>query len=420
MSKETKLSPIAVWALAAGGMVGGGIYTVLGVVIAVAGQWSWLAFLIIGILAVTSAYSYVFLTNTFNTQGGAFAFLEEVRDKQMAGNISWLLILGYVFTISVYAFAFGHYLAFAFHGEGLLIRILAALIVLILIGLNLAGAGKLTKVEITIVSINLLALLALSIYGLSQWDTTQLVAGISPKPVYSSLVGGAAIFMAYEGFQLLTYEYDKIKNAQKNFMPVLIIAVIFVVVLYIIVALGATMLGGAVSMVNFKEIALSIAAGKAFGQTGVILMTIAAGFATAAAINSTLYSTANLSKNIADMGELPKWFDKTNKNNVPGRSIVVLGTLAGVLSVMGSLSSLVEGASLIFLCTFGIVNWLAYRESKSNRWIPVLGILFSIVIAIALAFRLAVSKPYISGFMLILILLIILGRPMLLRKTKKK
>jgi len=59
-----KLHPISVWALAAGGMVGGGIYTVLGVVIAVSAQWAWLVFLVIGILAVTAAYSYVFLSPT--------------------------------------------------------------------------------------------------------------------------------------------------------------------------------------------------------------------------------------------------------------------------------------------------------------------------------------------------------------------
>lgn len=416
---KDQLSPIAVWALAAGGMVGGGIYTVLGVVIAVAGEWSWLSFLIIGILAITSAYSYVFLANMFNENGGAFAFLEKVKDKNLAGNISWLLILGYVFTISVYAFAFGHYVSFAFYGGPVTIRVLAALIVVALIGLNLAGVGKLTKVEIAIVSVNLLALLALSVYGLAHWDVTQLTAGIEPKPIYSSLVGGAAIFMAYEGFQLLTYEYDKIRNPRKNFMAVLISAVVFVVLLYIVVAVGATMLGGAIAMIEYKEIALSIAAGNALGNTGVILMTVAAGFATAAAINSTLYSTANLSKNIAKNKELPAWFTKTNSNDVPARSIIILGGFAGLLAVIGSLSSLVEGASLIFLCTFGIVNWIAYRESKTKQWIPALGVGIAIIIALALIFRLAISKPVILGAMVIVILLIVLGRPFLLRKTKK-
>ena len=419
MSKKTsKLGPISVWALAAGGMVGGGIYTVLGVVLAISAQWTWLAFLFTGLLAITSAYSYVFLANKFNEGGGAFAFLEEVGDETIAGSLSWLLIIGYVLTISVYAYAFGHYVSFAFHGGPLIIRLLAAGIVTVLILLNLAGVGKLTKVEITIVSVNLLVLLALGVYGLTQWDSTQLIAGVEPRPLWSGFLGGAVIFMAYEGFQLLSYEYDRIKNVQKTFMPVLLSAVIFVVILYIIVSLGATMLGGAASLISFKEIALSVAAQKALGSTGVIIMTVAAGFATAAAINSTLFSTANLSKNIAKKNELPAWFDHTNSNNVPDRSIILLGSLAGILAILGSLSSLVEAASLVFLCTFGIVNWLAYRESEKRKWLPAVGIGIAIINAVGLMFRLVISKPVALGALVMVVLLIVLGRPFLLNTSK--
>lgn len=417
---SSKLKPISVWALAAGGMVGGGIYTVLGVVIAVSAQWSWLAFILTGLIAIPSAYSYVFLTNKFHEEGGAFVFLEKVNDKKMAGNLSWLLIIGYILTISVYAYAFGHYLSFAFHGNPLLMRLLAAGLVIGLILLNLAGVGKLTNVEIIIVSVNLLVLLALGIYGIMNWDVSQLTAGISPRPAWSSLFGGAAIFMAYEGFQLLTYEYDKIKDPEKSFMPTLMSAVIFVVLLYAVVALGATMLGGAISLISFKEIALSIAAESAFGKTGLIVMTIAAGFATAAAINSTLFSTANLAKRIASQNELPSWFNHTNENEVPDRSIIIIGVLTGMLAIIGSLSSLVEAASLAFLFTFGIVNWIAYRESEKRKWIPVVGLILGIIVGLALIFRLIISKPIALGGILGIVLLIILGRPYLLRKRENK
>ena len=416
---SNKLNPVSVWALAAGGMVGGGIYTVLGVVIAVAAQWSWLAFAYVGILALTSTYSYVFLSNKFAESGGAFAFLEKTVAQGVAGSLAWMLILGYVLTISVYAYVFGHYLSFAFHGNPLIIRVLAAGIVVALIGLNLAGVGKMTKVEITIVSANLLLLLALGVYGLGQWDSTKLVAGIEPRPIWSSLFGGAAIFMAYEGFQLLSYEYDKIRDAQKYFMPVLVSATGFVVALYIVVTLGACFLGGATSLVDFKEIALSIAAKKAFGTLGVVVITIAACFATAAAINSTLFSTAQLSKRIANDNELPQWFRHTNSNDIPDRSIVLLGVLAGLLAVIGSLSSLVEAASLVFITTFGIVNWLCFKESGSKKWIPCIGLFIAMTTALSLLLRLAISKPVPLAGLVLLIVLILLGRPQLLQHTGK-
>ena len=91
--KEGKLGFVATWALAAGGMVGGGIYTALGVVIAVAAQWAWLSFAIAGVIAITTAYSYVFLANRFEQGGGAFEFLREIDQEGIAGSLSWLLIV---------------------------------------------------------------------------------------------------------------------------------------------------------------------------------------------------------------------------------------------------------------------------------------------------------------------------------------
>lgn len=408
---SNKLKPTAVWALAAGGMVGGGIYTVLGVVLAVSAQWSWLSFAFVGILAVCSAYSYVFLSNKFSDSGGAFAFLREVNDDKLAGSLSWMLILGYILTISVYAYAFGHYVSFLFNGNTWLVRGLALGILTLLISLNLLGVGKMTKVEIAIVSVNLLALLGLGIYGLTIWDTTQLTAGIEPSPFYRSMFGGAAIFMAYEGFQLLSYEYDKIENPKKHFMPVLVSAAIFVVFCYIIVALGATYISGASTLIKFKEVALSIAAQNSFGFTGLLIMTISAAFATSAAINSTLFSTAQLSKRISKKGELPKWFKHTNSNDIPDRAVILIGSIAGFLAILGSLSDLVEAASLIFILTFGIVNWLCYKEGDAKKWIPLLGLVIAAITLLALLIRVAISKPYALVGILLIIAFIHLIRP---------
>ena len=52
----------ATWSMAVGGMVGGGIFSVLGVIIQSAGQWAWLSFFIAGIIALISAHSYTQLT----------------------------------------------------------------------------------------------------------------------------------------------------------------------------------------------------------------------------------------------------------------------------------------------------------------------------------------------------------------------
>ncbi len=361
------LGPVKVWALSAGGMVGGGIYIALGVVISLSVQWAWLSFLISGLVAAVTAYSYAKLSSKYKKSGGAFEFLEEIGKKGIAGGLSWLLILGYILTIALYIYAFGHYVAFAFNAGDLTIRILAISIGVGLVGLNLLGLGKMTSVEVVIVSTNLLVLLALAVYGLFHWNTLQLSTGMEPRSGWSSLVGAASIFVSYEGFQLLTYEYGKIKNADKTFTPILTSAAIFVVFTYILVALGAPMLAGALKIVEYKQVALSVAANHAWGFTGLVLLTIAAGFATAAAINSTLFSTGELIYRVAKDDELPRWFQHRNGSDVPARGIVAVGIIATLIAITGGLSSIVEAASLVFLSTFFVVNLIAARKTNINK-----------------------------------------------------
>jgi amino acid transporter len=59
MTKENKkMSFNATWSMAVGGMVGGGIFSVLGVIISIAGQWTWLSFVLAGLIALISTFSF--------------------------------------------------------------------------------------------------------------------------------------------------------------------------------------------------------------------------------------------------------------------------------------------------------------------------------------------------------------------------
>lgn len=413
-----ELNSASVWSLTTGGMVGGGIYTALGVVVAVSLQWSWLSFLIAGIIAITSAYSYVQLANKFEESGGAFKYLREINLTGIAGSLSWLLIIGYVLTIALYAFAFGHYISFAFDKGVWLTRILAIGIVAAIIGLNLMGAGKLAIVEIVIVWSNLIALLVLAVFGLFHWDTVQLMAGAEPRSIWSAPIGAAAIFVSYEGFQLLTYEYDEIQNPKKTLAPSVLSGVAVVILIYMVVAVGAVMLAGALTVIDEKQVALAIAAQEGLGTYGLVMIVVAAGFATAAAINSTLFSTAKLADRVAEDGELPIFFEHTNSNGIPDRAVILIGILAAILAVTGSLSTLVEAASLVFLFTFGTVNFIAKDHIDRHRWIPWLGIIIGGLTMLILLVRLSFIAPVALATLAFFVLIIIFVRPYILKKMQ--
>lgn len=407
----------ATWSMAVGGMVGGGIFATLGVVISVAGSWAWLSFLIAGVIALSGGYSYVRLAEHFGEGGGAFTFLREIDAEGFAGGLSWILIVGYVLTNAVYAFTFGEYVG---HVTGLgawFPRVAAVFVLSAFIALNLRGAGEAGGIEIFLVWIKLLILLGLAGWGIYEWRPDLLSSGVPESSAGSALLGAATVFMAYEGFQLLAYDYAEIERPQKILPSAVLSAIVVVIVVYIAVTVGTAMLVGAESIVRQQEVALSIAGREVLGTTGVVIVTIGAAFSTGSAINSTLFATARLTRAVAEDGELPAVFDERNSRDVPGRAVLILGAAAALLAVVGSLSSLVEAASLAFLFTFCVVSVIAFRERAGSRLITAFAAVSSGGAIIALVVRLVRESPLSLLFLTGLVLIAAFVRPVILRKV---
>ena len=415
---ETKLGFMGAWSMAVGGMIGGGIFSTLGVVVGIAGPWAWLSFAAAGLVALAAGYSYVKLAIYYDEGGGAFTFLREINAKGFAGSLSWVLIVGYVLTNAVYAFTFGQYLG---HVVGLgpwFPRAAAVGIMALFIALNFRGVGEAGGVEIFLVWFKLVVLIGLAGWGLALWQPAKLSQGVPQAGIGAASFGAASIFMAYEGFQLLTYDYEDIETPQKTLPRAVLTAIVVVIIVYILVALGTTMLIGADQVVQHQEVALAIAGQQAFGTVGLVVVTIAAAFSTGSAINSTLFATARLTHRVAEDGELPEALEHHNQAGIPDRAVIALGTAAALLAVVGSLATLVEAASLAFLFTFSVVCGLAFRQRAGSRIITGLGALATLAAAIALITRLIQNDPLALFFLGLLLLIAVFGRPYLLRHVK--
>ena len=145
-SRSGKLGFIEVVAMGVGGMVSGGIYAVLGVAMQQAGNAVPLSYLIAGIITLLTAYSYLKLTLHFGEHGGVFSFVEHIVDNPtIAAYVGWVLIVGYVGVMAMYAFAFGAYTLTAARAIAgielpqLLRPIISTVIVAAFVGLNLRG-----------------------------------------------------------------------------------------------------------------------------------------------------------------------------------------------------------------------------------------------------------------------------------------
>src|SRR5438105_14995733 len=107
-----RIGLVAAVSIGIGGMIGAGIFSILGVVAHAAGSAMWLAFMLGGIVALLSTYSYAKLGAAFPSAGGAVHFLVKgFGDGVLAGGLNLFMWVGYIISLALYATAFGGYAA---------------------------------------------------------------------------------------------------------------------------------------------------------------------------------------------------------------------------------------------------------------------------------------------------------------------
>lgn len=101
--------------------------------------------------------------------------------------------------------------------------------------------------------------------GLVRWAPERITSSTVPGSFSAALVGGAVVFMAFEGFQLLAYDYDDIENPERTAPRAMFTAIIAVILVYIVVAIGAVMLVGSEAIIKHEEVALASAGQEVAG-----------------------------------------------------------------------------------------------------------------------------------------------------------
>src|SRR5215212_3120342 len=166
---RAQISVTAAVSIGIGGMVGAGIFSILGVVAQAAGSAMWLAFVIGGVVALLSTYSYAKLGATFPSAGGAVHFLvKSFGDGVLSGGLNLFMWAGYIISLALYATAFGGYAATFVTPtpSPLLLKSLAVVVVVLLTVVNALGAKFMGRSETVIVMIKVAILVLFAAVGL--------------------------------------------------------------------------------------------------------------------------------------------------------------------------------------------------------------------------------------------------------------
>ena len=366
--KAEKLDLKELIAMAVGGMVGGGIFSVLGLSVGLAGHAAPIAFLIGGIIAILTGYSYSKLGLQFRSDGGSFTYMEKsVKNQNLAAIGGWLLLVGYIGTLALYSYTFGVYgTAMAGHSQysSAVQHFLASFVILLFLGINLYGikAAGHTEVLIVITKVVILALFAgIGIFFVKE----NYILPVFNKGASGLFMGAALIFVAYEGFELIPNAVNEMKDPERNLPKSIMISIIITIVIYLLVSFVAVGNLTPDKIAQYKEYALAEAAKPFLGKTGFVLISLGALLSTASAINATLFGTARLGMVMAQDKDLPKIFSfKERTKNVPWVSLTIISILTLIFVNIADLTLISSFASSTFLLIFIFINFSAIKLHK--------------------------------------------------------
>ena len=375
-----------------GGMVGGGIFAVLGLAVALAKGGTPISFLIAGLIAFITSYSYVKLSLKYPDRGGTVKFVNQGFGIGIfSGGVNNLLWLSYIIMLALYASAFGSYAPNLFEltsDKVIDSHIYASAIILIATAINyysIAVVGKIESYAVIIKLIILVAFVGFGLYGLFGNPHLEQLSPEHWESPFKLLTAGMVIFVAYEGFELIANAAPDIENPKINIPRAYYWSVVFVVILYVIIAIIT------VGSLDFSEIAtaqdyvLAEAAKPVLGKIGFTIITIAALISTFSAINASLYGGSRVNYEIALKDELPKEFTRKLWNQPIGLMVTAIATLVLVNTL--NLESISTAGSVGFLLIFAVVNYTGFKLSKEiggKKSIPLIGSIFCFIAMIAL------------------------------------
>jgi amino acid transporter len=408
-------------AIAIGGMVGGGIFTILGISISMVGALAPFAIALGGVVAWFAAYSYVQLGVYYKDEGATYAFFKRTYpDSHMAASfIGWYTIFGYISTLALYAYTFSSYAisGFEFADSEVVRKVVAIGIIWLFVFINLWSVKGMGKIEDIMVYAKLfiLFIISVSLIYFTKTDmhtfSNMMIKDFEATPIVSILIVSSVTFVAYEGFQLVINAVNEVEEPDTNIPKAIYFAIILVALIYFIIALSSVMAIPVEELVKNKEYALASGAEDIMGNLGRNLVILGAILATSSAINGTLFGSSRQMARIADDGYMPPIISQRD-GTIPKTAITAMAAIASLLIAIGGLRLILEFGSITFLLVsllMAVANFKIRKLTHSRTWITLLSIAGLFMGTVAILYYELKTNPEQLLFIMMFYMVLTLG-----------
>lgn len=360
-------------------ILGAGIYVLIGDVAGIAGNAMWISFLLAAIIATFTGLSYAELTSVFPKSAAEYVFVKNAFGSSLFAFVTgWLIIFVAIVSAAAVAIGFSGYLASfvpGFHPTVSAILLVVALSAINFIGIRQSAWMNtiFTLVELTGLAIIIGA--GLFIGSPAGENYYEMPPRITSGPLAVGAILGAAglVFFAYFGFENLANIAEETRNPRKAIPVALVASIVITTAIYVLVAASA------IALVGWDELSstdapLALAAEKAFGRGGTVLMSSIALFATTNTVLALLVAGSRIVFGMASDRALPASLSKVHsKTQTPIWAIlaVMVGSIGIVAVSSGRIDAVASVAVFGIFIVYAFVNLsliqLRYRKPGIER-----------------------------------------------------
>ncbi|MDC3246000.1 amino acid permease [Flavobacteriaceae bacterium] len=357
-------------AVSIGGMLSG-IFVLPGLAVGITGSSVWLAFLVAALCILPAVLSKSELATSMPKSGGTYVYIERAFGP-LFGTISglglWLsLLLKSAFSLV----GLSAYLYVLIEVDSSLTKSIALFSLLLILLLNIFGVKKVEKTQLLIVSISVLSLVGLIIFGFGSFDSALT------EPVFSKESSGfisavAFLYISYAGVTKVAAVAGEIKNPEVNLPKTMLISLFLITVVYVLVAIvlvgnveASLLVNDIKPIYTLSQTLGGDAFGYAAGIVGVLTLLSMA--------NSGVLASSRFPFAMARDKMLPDFLGSVSaKFMTPVYSIVVTAFMIGLAIIYLDVEKIAKLASAFKVLMFISVNLavIVLRETNAQWYNP--------------------------------------------------
>lgn len=293
-----------------------------------------------GVISLIGAFCYAELTATYPHTGGDYHYLSRAYGRPLSFLFVWSRVtVIQTGSVALLSFVFGDYASQLLLLGEYSPSIYAALLVVVLTGLNVLGVRQGTRTQNYLTVIEVFSLLLIIIAGLFLVDSP--AAASQSAPVQSSIgsIGLAMVFvlLAYGGWNEAAYVSAETTD-RRDVARALLLSIAIVTGLYLLVN-WAYLRGLGLSGVASSDAVATDLMKRALGDRGALFVTLMVAISAITSANATVFTGARTNyafgRDFPLFGFLGRW---QRQGNTPTNALLVQGALSLGLVLIGTLT----------------------------------------------------------------------------------